>query len=91
MLIFLTGLLSYLFCILVFKELDGRCAIKDAKQCSEIFWYYLYIVKRSIILARMSFRRHVKPLAPAVFAVSSTHQSALGLRGGLWAVLLMCA
>jgi hypothetical protein len=34
------------------------------------------------------FGRHVKPLVPAAFAVVSTHQPALGLRGGLWPVLL---
>jgi hypothetical protein len=33
--------------------------------------------------------RHVKPLVPAAFAVVSTHQSALGPRGGLWPVLLV--
>jgi hypothetical protein len=37
------------------------------------------------------FGRHVKPLAPAAFTVVSTHQSALGTRGGLWPVLLICA
>jgi hypothetical protein len=29
-------------------------------------------------------------LVPAVFAGFSTHQSALGARGGLWPVLLLC-
>jgi hypothetical protein len=33
---------------------------------------------------------HVKPLVPAEFAVVSTLQPALGPRGGLWPVLLMC-
>jgi hypothetical protein len=36
------------------------------------------------------FGRHVKSLVPAVFAGASTHQPALGLRGGFWPVLLMC-
>jgi hypothetical protein len=36
------------------------------------------------------FGRHVKPLVPAAFAVIMTHQPALGPRGGLWPVLLMC-
>jgi hypothetical protein len=36
------------------------------------------------------FERHVKPLVPAAFAVVSTHQPAMGPRGGLWSVLLMC-
>jgi hypothetical protein len=35
------------------------------------------------------FSRHVKRLVLAVFAVVSTHQSALGSRGGLWPFLLM--
>jgi hypothetical protein len=34
--------------------------------------------------------RHVKPLVLAAFAVVSTHQPALGPRGGLWPVLLLC-
>jgi hypothetical protein len=33
--------------------------------------------------------RYVKPLVPAVFAVASTHQSALGPRGRLWPFLLV--
>jgi hypothetical protein len=35
------------------------------------------------------FGRHVKPSVPAAFAVVSTHQSALGPRGGLRPVLLV--
>jgi hypothetical protein len=35
------------------------------------------------------FGRHVKPLVMALFAVVSTHQPALGPRGGLWPVLLL--
>jgi hypothetical protein len=35
------------------------------------------------------FRRHVKPLVPA-FAVVIIHQPALGPRGELWPVPLMC-
>jgi glycine/serine hydroxymethyltransferase len=31
----------------------------------------------------LCFGRHVKPFVPAVFAIVSTHQSALGPRGGL--------
>jgi hypothetical protein len=34
--------------------------------------------------------RHVKPLVPAVITVVSTDQPALGPRGGLWPVLLVC-
>jgi hypothetical protein len=36
------------------------------------------------------FGRNVKQLVPAAFAVVSTHQPALGPRGGLWPVLLVC-
>ncbi|CAH0397353.1 unnamed protein product [Chilo suppressalis] len=38
------------------------------------------------LLSRASpcFGRHVKPLVPAASAVVSTHQSALGPRGGSW-------
>jgi hypothetical protein len=36
------------------------------------------------------FGRLVKPLVPAALAVVSTHQPALGPRGGFWPVLLMC-
>jgi hypothetical protein len=35
------------------------------------------------------FERHVKPLVPAVFAVVSTHETALGPCGELWPVLLV--
>jgi hypothetical protein len=41
-------------------------------------------------LLRTYFGRHVKPLVPAAFSVVSTYQPALGTRGGLWPVLLMC-
>jgi hypothetical protein len=41
-------------------------------------------------LASPCFGRQVKPLVQAAFAVVSTHQSALGSRGELWPVLLMC-
>jgi hypothetical protein len=36
------------------------------------------------------FGRHVKALVPTAFAVVSTHESAMGRRGGLWPVLLVC-
>jgi hypothetical protein len=36
------------------------------------------------------FEKQVKPLVPAAFVVVSTHQLALGPRGGLRPVLLIC-
>jgi hypothetical protein len=44
-----------------------------------------FIVSSSSVL-----RKAHKLLVPAEFAVVSTHQPALVLRGGLWSVLLMC-
>jgi hypothetical protein len=44
--------------------------------------------KNVLSQAPLCFGRHVKPLLPATFAVVSTHQPALGPRGG--PVLLMC-
>jgi hypothetical protein len=41
------------------------------------------------IISTPCFGKHVKPLIPFAFAVVSTHQSALGPRGGLWPVLLI--
>jgi hypothetical protein len=38
----------------------------------------------------ISSRRYAKKLVSAAFAVIRTHQPALGPRGGLWLVLLMC-
>jgi hypothetical protein len=48
------------------------------------------VTKNVLSRAPPCFGRHVKPLIPAAFAVVSTHQPALGPRGGLWPVLLMC-
>jgi hypothetical protein len=78
---------------LLFGELDGLavsalwCAIVEVKQrWSVIEW----VTKTLSSRAAPCFGRHVKPLVPAAFAVVSTHQPALGPRGGLWLVLLMC-
>jgi hypothetical protein len=43
-----------------------------------------------ISLAPPCFGRHVKQLVEVAFTVVIVHQSALGLRGGLWPILLMC-
>jgi hypothetical protein len=60
--------------------------IAERKQhCSVIGW----VTKNLLSRAPPCFRRHVKPLVPAVFTVVITHQSTLGPRGGLWPVLLV--
>jgi hypothetical protein len=46
------------------------------------------VTKNILSQAPPCFARYVESLVPAVFAVVSTHQSALGPRGGLWPVLL---
>jgi hypothetical protein len=48
------------------------------------------VIKNLLSRASPYFGRHVKTLFPAAFAVDSTYLSALGPRGGLWLVLLMC-
>jgi hypothetical protein len=64
-----------------------RHAIADVKQCwSVIGW----VTKNLLSQTPPCFGRHGKPLVPAPFAVDSTHQPALGPRGGLWPVPLMC-
>jgi hypothetical protein len=63
-----------------------RRAIMEVKQhWSVIGWVTKILLSR----APPCFRRHVKPLIPAAFAVVSTHHPALDPRGGLWPVLLM--
>jgi hypothetical protein len=77
-----------------FEELNGpavsalRRAIAEVKQrWSVIGWATKNLLSR----ARPCFGRHVKPLVPAAFAVVSTHQPALGPRGGgLSPGLLVC-
>jgi hypothetical protein len=63
--------------------------IAEAKQRSQ--WSVVgWVTKILSSRAPPCFGRHVKPLVPAAFAVVSTHQPALGPRGGLWPVLLIC-
>jgi hypothetical protein len=50
-----------------------------------------WVTKNLLSRAPPCFRRHVKPLVLAAFAVVSTHQATLGPRGGLWPVVLMCS
>jgi hypothetical protein len=62
-------------------------AIAEVKQrWSDVGWVTINLFFR----APPCFGRHVKPLVPDAIAVDSTHQPALGPRGGLWPVLPMC-
>jgi hypothetical protein len=72
-------------CLLRIGEFDSpaisafRRAIVEVKQrWSVIGW----VTKNVLSQAPPCFERHVKPLEPIAFAVVSTHQSALGPRGG---------
>jgi hypothetical protein len=69
----------------------GQCArytIAKAKQhWSVIGW----VTKNWLSRAPSCFIRHVKPLVSDVFAVVSTHPSALGPRGGLYILLFIIA
>jgi hypothetical protein len=69
--------------IVEFDELDGQSlrAIAEVKQrWSVIEW----VTKNLLSRAPPCFGRHVKPLVTAIFAVGvSTHQPALGPRGGV--------
>jgi hypothetical protein len=75
------------------EELDGptasalrRAFAKVKQRWSVIGW----VTKNILSRAPPCYGRHIKPLVPAAFVVVSTHQLALGSRGGVWAVLLMC-
>jgi hypothetical protein len=76
-----------------FEELDGPAvsALWRANAQAKHNWSIIgWLTKNLLSRAPPCFRRHVKWLVPAPFAVVSTHQSALGPRGGLWPVFLMC-
>jgi hypothetical protein len=49
-----------------------------------------WVTKNLLSRALPCFGMHAKPLVPAVFAIVSTHQSAVGPRGGLWPIFLIC-
>jgi hypothetical protein len=75
------------------EELDGpavralRRAIAEVKlRWSVIGW----VTKNLLSRASPCFKRHVKPLVQTAFDIANTDQPALGPRGGLWPVLLMC-
>ncbi|RVE53160.1 hypothetical protein evm_002257 [Chilo suppressalis] len=63
------------------KWLARSAAIVEVKQLSQ--WSVIgWVTKKLLSRAPPCFGRHVKPLVPAASAVVSTHQSALGPRGG---------
>jgi hypothetical protein len=74
------------------EELDGngvsalwRAIAKVKQRWSVIGW----VTKNLLFRAPPCFGGHVKTLVPAAYAIVSTHQPALGPRGGLWPILLM--
>jgi hypothetical protein len=74
----------------IFDELDGSIGSAwDRGRKTTLVSHKMsdqkFVISRSSVLGR-----HVKALAPAAFAVVSTHQSALGPLGGLLPVFLMC-
>jgi hypothetical protein len=78
---------------ILLQELAGpavsalRRATAKVKQHWSVFGW---ATKNLLSRASPCFGRHVKPLVPDAFALVSTHQPALGPRGGLCPVLLMC-
>jgi hypothetical protein len=70
------------------EELNGPAV--NALHLVQFSWTaFGWVAKNLPSRAPPCFRRHVKMLVPAAFAVFRTHQSALGLHGVLWPVLLM--
>jgi hypothetical protein len=65
-----------------------QCAWRTIAKANQR-WSVIGWVTKNVLSRAPCFGRHVKPLVPAVFAVVSTYQSALGWRGGLWPVLLV--
>jgi hypothetical protein len=76
----LEGLDGFAFSVL-------RRAITEVKQRWSVIGR---VTKKLLSRAPPSFGRHGKPLVLAAFAVVSSRQPALGSRGGLWPVLVMC-
>jgi hypothetical protein len=68
-----------------------QCATAcDVGKLSNVGWFFGGVTKDLLSRAPPCFGSHVKPLVPAAFAVVTTHQPALGPRGGVWPILLMC-
>jgi hypothetical protein len=72
------------------KDLHLRCTAIKRQTLSNVGQSLDGWPKNLLSRAPPSSGRHVKPLVPAAFAVVITHQPALGPRGGLWPILLMC-
>jgi hypothetical protein len=64
---------------------------REATAIAVFVSYKRFACARNNLFSRVPpcFGRNVKPLVPDEFAVVSTHQPALGLRGGLWPVILV--
>jgi hypothetical protein len=74
-------------------KLDGAAvsALRRAIAEAEQGWSVIGCATENVLSREPPcFGEHVKSLIPAAFLVVSTHQSALGPRGGLWPVLLIC-
>jgi hypothetical protein len=68
------------------RWVNQRAIAEDKQSWSIIGW----VTKNLLCRAPPCFGRHVKPVVLAAFVVVITHQPALGPRGGLWPVVLMC-
>jgi hypothetical protein len=71
-------------------ERSERFGVRSRKLCNVVCHWMGDQKFKLLSSAPPCFGRHVKPLVPAAFVVVSTHQPALGPRGGLWPVFLMC-
>jgi hypothetical protein len=72
----------------MYEELEGPEVSALRRAIAEVIqrWSVIgWVTKNLLSRAPPYFGRHVKPLVPAAFAVVSTYQPALGLRGGLLA------
>jgi hypothetical protein len=73
---------------MLLEELD-RPAVSTTVKAKQRWSVIGWVTKNLFARAPPCFGRQVKPLLPAAFIVVWTHQSALGLRGGLWPLLLV--
>jgi hypothetical protein len=70
--------------IVSYMARSSRRAIAEVRQR----WLFIGWVTKNLLSRALCYGRHVKPLVPAAFAVS-THRNAQDSRGGLWLVLLV--
>jgi hypothetical protein len=72
-----------------FEQLDGPCyCASECDRGGEAILVIGWLTKNVLSQAPPCFGRFFNPLVPAVFAIITTHQPALGPRGGLSPVLL---